>query len=98
MIIKVSNKRKSSSPKAGSSKRRTQCQQIIRESTLEGAYVSLSVDMTETPSPDIIVPECLMDEMATVIARMGHAKVQFGLGAEFIKDDGVDGLYRTGDC
>ena len=59
-----------------------------RESDLNGSRVELTSDVSAINSPDIVVPDCLIKEIEDHIQRMGTVKIQFGLCAEFIKEDG----------
>ena len=60
-----------------------------RESDLRGSHMILTSDVSGYQSPSIIVPRSLLDDLESTIIGMGSAKVQFGILAEFTKEDGV---------
>ena len=59
------------------------------ESDLKGTHIKLTVDFTEDVQQSIITPECLLEEVDRTIAKMGAAKVQFGVLTEYEKDGEV---------
>ena len=67
-------------------KKRRNCPEI--ESDVNSSHMILRLDVTEYDSIDIIVPDCMVDAMQNQFNRMQGAKVQFGITAQFTKDDG----------
>jgi len=59
------------------------------EVDLNGSHIILSMDISEEESKVLSVPECMIDEINSIKAKMGTAKVQFGVDAEFKNDEGV---------
>ena len=56
---------------------------------LNGTHVVVKIDVSDEDMKSIIVPEPMIDEIKSVHLKMGSAKVQFGVDAEFKNDEGV---------
>jgi len=64
------------------------CPTVVTKSDLSGSHIVLISDLSSDPSPDINIPNCMLKELKNQIKKLGSAKIQLGLVAQFTKDDG----------
>ena len=58
------------------------------EVDLKGSHIILSIDISDEESKVLTVPECMIDEIIAVNTKFGTSKIQFGVTAEYQKEDG----------
>jgi len=82
----LDNKRKMAEVQVVAKKKRNGPQNKV---DLNGSHVIVKIDVSDEDMKSIIVPEPMNDEIKSVISKMGSAKVQFGVDAEFKNAENV---------
>ena len=72
----LDNKRKMSEVQVLAKKKRNGPQNKV---DLNGSHFILKIDVSDEDMKSIIVPEPMIDEIKSVLSKMGSAKVQFGV-------------------